>query len=101
MAEPDLPGRAPVPIERLAADLRRLYVRLGGDPTDTSAVTWTRRSPEEWAETLALFDEVLVAACAAVGADVPDLAAGERLPGPTRATLMDALAAAGMDVRRG
>ena len=96
-----MPHRSPVPIEDLAAGLRRLYVRLGGDRTDTTSATWTRQSPEEWERNLAAFDEALVGACLAVGVEAPELAAGDLLPGPERAALIEALAGAGMDVRAG
>lgn len=101
MPEPDVPPTSAVPIEQLAADLRRLYLRLGGDRTDTTTATWTRRSPEEWERNLAAFDQALVGACRAVGVEAPDPVPGELLPGPDRAALIEALAAAGMDVRLG
>ena len=101
MSEPDVPHRSPVPIEELAAGLRRLYVRLGGDRTDTTSATWTRQSPGEWERNLAAFDGALVAACRAVGVEAPELPTGDLLPGPERGALIEALADAGMDVRRG
>lgn len=97
----DDPGRAPVPIERLAAELRRLYLRLGGDRTDATAATWSRQSPEEWAANLQEFDRALVAACRAVGVAGALPATGAALGGPERAQLIEALAGAGMDVRVG
>lgn len=92
---------APMPIEELARELRRLYLRLGGDRTDTTVATWSRQSPEEWGANLDRFDRLLVAACAAVGVDAPSLGGDDRLTGPERGTLLEALGRAGIDVRRG
>ena len=101
MTDDDVTSRSPVPLEQLAADLRRLFVRLGGDRTDTTVATWSRQRPEEWEANLLEFDRLLVATCQAVGLETPDMPAGEPLPARSRASLIEALADAGVDVRTG
>ena len=90
----------PVPLERLAAELRELYRRR--DDLMRSAGT-VPTLPEEVSAVVDRYDRLLVDAAVMLGVDIPPDAPSAVEPGVLthlgRITLEDALRAAGLDVR--
>jgi hypothetical protein len=92
---PEAPAPPPVDIERLGAELRRLYGRLQARQGQAEV---SPAEAERWVADLAAYDAALVRACRAVGVPTA-FRVGERIPAADRIALSRALAAAGVDVR--
>jgi hypothetical protein len=92
---PEAPAPPPVDVERLAAELRRLYGRLQARQGQAEV---SPAEAERWVADLAAYDAALVRVCRTVGIPAA-FRVGERIPAPDRIALSRALAAAGVDVR--
>ena len=90
--------RAPAyDLERLGGELHRLFGRLQARQRQGEV---SPADAERWVADLAAYDSGLLRACRVLGVPAP-YRVGERIPASDRVALTRALAAAGLDVRRG